>query len=587
MTAQASGTLHCLTWHGTVLRIHRTTGRLIHALPWPLRPTADDWRVELPAKGLTARTPSPTDPALFLLPAGQPSLLHFERDGRFLCAEPHAPHAGEVRFSRTVPSIWETFLLLAPQDLARLRSLLGARWVEGGGEGDGTVPSPLEGFRLLIDDCEIDLRCGIPGPEGASDSFVDAASGRCFRKIDVPLRSAETPLARRRPELNAPQIADAASFRATPDSRVNIPATGALAREFGFLPLAASRADEDWMQRAWRQPGPRRLGAQSLAVQAVRESDKYLLLSRGQEGVIFDESGASNETGYLFSNVRLTGHETLRREGDEIFITHEALDAAPHLAGAYAVFYNGHLSNYYHWVIEGLLPLHALAPYLPAGTKLLLPGTLSGFKAGRYGDSGAVPDHLATLQAWGFGDWPAVTVEAPVCHLEEVYWIDRAMIEEMPGHLVREARAHVLGRLGLQARPQEGARKRVYIARRGARSVENKEPVERIATNNGFSMFFMEEMKPSAQIELLAEAEFVIAPHGAGLSNLLFCAPGTKVIEFTPDCEFRPLFAQISDKLGLSHAVLPCPTHDGGFYGRMQVDITKFRALLAQMLIRL
>ena len=35
----------------------------------------------------------------------------------------------------------------------------------------------------------------------------------------------------------------------------------------------------------------------------------------------------------------------------------------------------------------------------------------------------------------------------------------------------------------------------------------------------------LEEMSLSAQIELFSEAEAVVAPHGAGLTNLIWCAP--------------------------------------------------------------
>lgn len=579
MSLPAGNTLNCLSWHGTVLRLHRTTGRLIHALPWPVRPSGDDWRLELPPQGVVERVASSADPELFLMPAGRHGLLHFERVGHYLCAE---PHAGEVRFSRTQPGIWETFMVVSAADLARLRRLMGAHWRDEG-EGDGAAPVTLTDFRVRIGNCEIDLRGGIPGPQAGSQSFVDPLSGRRFEQTAVPRRAGESPLARRRHDLQATLVQDAAQFRDTPDSRVNIPGE----REFGFLPCAVSRADEDWMQSAWLQGGPRRLGAATLAAQAVRETDKYVLMGRGHEGQIFDDAGSSNENGYLFSNVRVVDDDILRREGDDVYISHDALEAAPHLAGAYAVFCNGHLSNYYHWVIDAMLPLHALAPYLPAGTKLLLPATLDGFQNGLHGDPAASVKHRDILAAWGFGDFPSVEVDSPVCHVEEVYWIDRAMIEEMPGRLVRAARAHVLSRLGLPEALPEHAPKRIYAARRGPRSVENKDPVERIAANNGFSVAYMEELSPRAQIELFAGAEFVIGPHGAALSNLLFCPPGAKVIEFSPDCQYRPLFAQISDKVGLSHAVLPCPTHDGSFFGHLHVDVMKFRTLLSQMLMRL
>ena len=66
------------------------------------------------------------------------------------------------------------------------------------------------------------------------------------------------------------------------------------------------------------------------------------------------------------------------------------------------------------------------------------------------------------------------------------------------------------------------------------------------------------DMSVVDQILLFQSAEFIISPHGAGLSNLLFCEPGTKVIELTPSVEVRPFFWMISDKLDLVHGMLFC-----------------------------
>ena len=71
-----------------------------------------------------------------------------------------------------------------------------------------------------------------------------------------------------------------------------------------------------------------------------------------------------------------------------------------------------------------------------------------------------------------------------------------------------------------------------------------------------------------------------IAVHGGGLANLLFCPPGTRVLELTPDCEYRPFFWAIAQKLGLLYSVLPCPTNDGSFNGDLIVDLPRLRALL-------
>jgi hypothetical protein len=111
--------------------------------------------------------------------------------------------------------------------------------------------------------------------------------------------------------------------------------------------------------------------------------------------------------------------------------------------------------------------------------------------------------------------------------------------------------------------------------------------VEAALARHGFTTYEMLALPPRAQMALFHEADFVISPHGADLANMLFCEPGTKVIEYSPDVQFRPFFSQISDKLGFCHGVLPCPSSDGGFDGDLTVDVARLDALISQMEARL
>jgi len=566
--------VYCLTWHGTVVREQGASGRLIHVLAVPVRSTAIDWWVDEVNTGEAAPGEAPLGDA-----TQAASAIYVQRDGAYLCAD---PMTGVAQFDRDAVGIWETFLPLTKDDLARLRRLLGWYWSENEA-GPGERPVLRENFKLCVGTCEMDLRHGVPVPDVAAVRFTDAVSGRSFRAMEpvAAAQGAECKLRRLPFDQQAPLVANAAAFAATPNSRMNI--TGD--REYGFLPLAACRSDQDWMQERLSQGGTRALGPQTLYCQAVRENDKYVLLTRGQEGLLFNKDGASNETGYLLSSIAPNANPIIGREGDDFYIAHGMLERAPRLAGPHVVFYGGNLSNYYHWLIDALLPLHALMPYLPRGAKLLIPGSLRQFHDGPAATAGRIVDHMEALREWGFDDLPTVEVADPVCHVEEVYWIDQCFIGQMPARLLRAARDAVLARLP----PAQGVAspKRIYLRRRDTRSVANAKLIEKAAANNGFEIYEMEGMSPRAQIELFRDAEFVMGPHGAALANLLFCKPGTKVIEFSPESEFRPYFAQISDKLDLVHGVLPCPTHNGRFDGRMTVDVEKLRMLLRQMLFML
>lgn len=67
----------------------------------------------------------------------------------------------------------------------------------------------------------------------------------------------------------------------------------------------------------------------------------------------------------------------------------------------------------------------------------------------------------------------------------------------------------------------------------------------------GFEEVRFEELTLQQQIDLLQETEILMGPHGAGFANLLFCQPGTKVIEIQdPDAQ-NPHFYILAALLGL------------------------------------
>ncbi|MBV9736152.1 MAG: glycosyltransferase family 61 protein, partial [Acidisphaera sp.] len=102
--------------------------------------------------------------------------------------------------------------------------------------------------------------------------------------------------------------------------------------------------------------------------------------------------------------------------------------------------------------------------------------------------------------------------------------------------------------------------------------------------NWGFTPCALEGMSFKEQILLFQHAEFVIAPHGAGLSNLLFCPGTAKVIELMPEMEMRPFFWLLASKLGLMHGLLACAAVGAGndptpFNRRMHVDTDRLATL--------
>ncbi len=96
---------------------------------------------------------------------------------------------------------------------------------------------------------------------------------------------------------------------------------------------------------------------------------------------------------------------------------------------------------------------------------------------------------------------------------------------------------------------------RIYISRSKCsyRRVINEEQVIKFLSGFGFVTVLLESMNFQEQIDLFARAKVIVAPHGSGLTNIIFCSPGTKVIELTSPNYIRHYYWAIGQQLNLEH----------------------------------
>lgn len=81
-------------------------------------------------------------------------------------------------------------------------------------------------------------------------------------------------------------------------------------------------------------------------------------------------------------------------------------------------------------------------------------------------------------------------------------------------------------------------KERIYISRARSkyRNFTNEGEVREFLLKRGFREVFAEELSFREQVNLFASAATIVAPHGAGLANLVFCRPGMTVVEiFSPE----------------------------------------------------
>ncbi len=97
--------------------------------------------------------------------------------------------------------------------------------------------------------------------------------------------------------------------------------------------------------------------------------------------------------------------------------------------------------------------------------------------------------------------------------------------------------------------------RRLYISRglAGYRRVLNEGEVICFLKERGFEVAAMETMSVPEQAAAMAACDVVIGPHGGGMSNLVFCKPGTKVVEIYSPELVATYFWKLSNQLGLDY----------------------------------
>lgn len=103
----------------------------------------------------------------------------------------------------------------------------------------------------------------------------------------------------------------------------------------------------------------------------------------------------------------------------------------------------------------------------------------------------------------------------------------------------------------------EVASRRVFISRAHAvrRRLVNEDDVWARLGPAGFERVCMEDLHFEAQVELMRRTAVLVAPHGAGLTNMIFCPPRTHVIEIAdlafPNPNFYALAAALRHRYWL------------------------------------
>jgi capsular polysaccharide biosynthesis protein len=113
----------------------------------------------------------------------------------------------------------------------------------------------------------------------------------------------------------------------------------------------------------------------------------------------------------------------------------------------------------------------------------------------------------------------------------------------------------------MESAAEPGDGERLYISRgdSGRRPLANEAALEKALAQRGFTIVAMSTLPLARQIALARRARLVVAPHGAGLTHLIFAEPGCRVVEIFPAAigthPARIGMARISRIFGHAHTI--------------------------------
>lgn len=117
-------------------------------------------------------------------------------------------------------------------------------------------------------------------------------------------------------------------------------------------------------------------------------------------------------------------------------------------------------------------------------------------------------------------------------------------------------------------RPAIARGRKLYVARGETvtrRVLDEAEVIEALQAR-GFDIVIGSKMTVAEQARVFSEAQLDIGPHDAGMTNLMFCAPGTRFVEFMPEGYYHPGFRRIAEVNNIPYNIVEVPSENGWMY---------------------
>jgi capsular polysaccharide biosynthesis protein len=192
---------------------------------------------------------------------------------------------------------------------------------------------------------------------------------------------------------------------------------------------------------------------------------------------------------------------------------------------------------YYHWMIE-LLPRIQLLRMAGVSTKLPV-----------FVNSLAKPFQRDTLDKLGIRT--AIGLDGGLVEARTLLAPSWAGITaDPPRWAIDFLRESFLPPAGAGSGPT-----RLYVSRAdtGSRRVKNEKDLVAALASKGFVSVVSAPLSFAEQVEMFSRATHIVAPHGGGLTNIVFCNPDCRVVELFGPKYVNPCYWSLAELVGLDY----------------------------------
>lgn len=250
----------------------------------------------------------------------------------------------------------------------------------------------------------------------------------------------------------------------------------------------------------------------------------------GQEGVVITKGDCALTETCLYYGRQRAQHPVFAKL---------TLGKVQHYSGSVGSALTRSHNYYFHWMLEVLPKIIMLQECCEPSSKILI-GSLSQ------------PFQFKSLQLLGIDLERIIEVEKKA-HIEA----DTLIYPHIPNEGALRplwAKEKILPYFNLP--PELPQNKKIFISRSlaNSRRIQNEEEIYQILAPQGYELVHLEELSLRDQALLFFQASHIIAPHGGGLTNLIFSRPGTRILEIN-HIEYRnSWFSLLCDQWNIEYS---------------------------------